>query len=93
MLLASCLLQNIIDNKIGIATPTSNPSKLLPPDWFRFDICGHIIEWVVPPHPPSMPNEADAHPTAPTNDTVVELKQLMMYLQRAIVRHYNYNNY
>ncbi len=82
MLLASCLLQNIIDQ----ITPTTNHSKLLPPDWFRFDVCSHIIEWVVPPYPPSMPVDTPQSPTTPTtNELLIELKQLMVYLQRAIV--------
>ena len=41
---------------------TSSPvdhTQSVPPDWFRFDVCGCIIQGVVPPHPPSMPREKE----------------------------------
>ena len=70
-------------------TPTETDA--IPLDWFRFDVCGKLIEWVVPPF------KADAHNAStvastpephPHYDAAVieqDLKKLICYIQRGIV--------
>ena len=57
MFLASCILQNIIDRIQKSFSPDS--ANRMPPNWFRLDVSGCLMEGVVPPHPPSMPKEGN----------------------------------
>ena len=80
LLLGSCVLTNLVSHLSSCNEVRLNMHL----DWLRLDIAGEVISGVIPTHPPSVPGAREAHETS-KNPTIIELKTMLLYIQRAVV--------